>query len=93
MDDKEKHAKRIQQKRNHINKQLNLAKTFDKNIRAITKHQPGRLAKVTWCDCGNPDCFMCGNPRKFFGEVTIQEKKFLEIEKDSTKELYTGEYE
>ena len=24
-------------------------------------------------------CNMCGNPRKFFSELTIQEKKFLTI--------------
>lgn len=26
-------------------------------------------------NCGNPNCVMCGNPRKFFGEVTMQEVK------------------
>jgi len=27
-------------------------------------------------NCGNPKCLMCGNPRKIFREVTIQEKRF-----------------
>lgn len=27
-------------------------------------------------------CWMCGNPRKFFSELTIQEKKFKDIEKE-----------
>jgi hypothetical protein len=25
-------------------------------------------------------CWMCGNPRKYFKEVTIQEKKFKDVE-------------
>ena len=33
--------------------------------------EPGYLAKNnTVCSC-----WMCGNPRKYFGEITIQEKK------------------
>lgn len=27
-------------------------------------------------------CYMCGNPRKFFNELTIQEKKFKDVEKE-----------
>ena len=26
-------------------------------------------------NCGNPNCVMCGNPRKTFKEKTIQEKR------------------
>lgn len=26
-------------------------------------------------NCGKSTCFMCGNPRKFFGELTLQEKR------------------
>ena len=35
-----------------------------------------RLAKVHATNCGDPNCFMCGNPRKFFKEKTIQERRF-----------------
>jgi hypothetical protein len=35
---------------------------------------PGRLSKNnTVCSC-----WMCGNPRKYLGEATVQEKKFRE---------------
>jgi hypothetical protein len=29
-------------------------------------------------NCGNPNCVMCGNPRKVWGEKTMQEKRFDE---------------
>ena len=32
-------------------------------------------------NCGNSNCVICGNPRKFFGEKTYQELKFDESEK------------
>ena len=66
--------KRIQQKQNHIKKQYNIAKTYC--INNIAPDELHRYAKVKALNCGNPDCIMCGNPRKFFNELTIQEKKF-----------------
>jgi MoaA/NifB/PqqE/SkfB family radical SAM enzyme len=30
--------------------------------------------------CCNLNCIMCSNPRKFFGELTIQEKMFMQIQ-------------
>jgi hypothetical protein len=32
-------------------------------------------------NCGNPNCHMCGNPRKIWKEKTIQEKRFEQTEK------------
>lgn len=40
----------------------------------------GRFASVHGAQCS---CSMCGNPRKFYGDVTTQEKRALENEKDS----------
>lgn len=31
-------------------------------------------------NCGNPNCVMCGNPRKFNKEKTIQERSFEQTE-------------
>lgn len=36
-------------------------------------------------NCGNPNCVMCGNPRKMFNERTIQEYKFEELHKSYEK--------
>jgi hypothetical protein len=34
-----------------------------------------RLAKTHATTCGDSNCAMCGNPRKFFKEKTIQEQR------------------
>jgi hypothetical protein len=38
-------------------------------------------------DCGNPECFMCGNPRKTHKDkLTAQEKRlFQDVEKITDK--------
>lgn len=43
-----------------------------------------RLAKHHAMDCGNPKCYLCGNPRKTHGKdrLTAQEKRmFQDLEK------------
>jgi hypothetical protein len=37
---------------------------------------PHAYAKRSATTCGDSNCVMCGNPRKFFKEKTIQEKRF-----------------
>lgn len=80
--EKEKRQKRFQQKENYAKRQVRLAKDKLPNTfplpENITK-QPGRLSSVSWCTCGNSNCVMCGNPRKFFNELTLQEKKHLDV--------------
>lgn len=45
-----------------------------------------RLAKLHATTCGDSNCVMCGNPRKFFGEKTIQEQRlFQDTEKISDR--------
>jgi len=67
------HGKRIRQKKNHIKKQVKIA-----NKANIIVKQPHRYAKVKSMNCGNPRCIMCGNPRKLWGEKTMQERKFYQ---------------
>ena len=49
--------------------------------------QPHRLAKRHAMDCGNPQCYLCGNPRKTHKDrLTQQEKRlFQDLEKTSDK--------
>lgn len=49
--------------------------TFDqRNIR-----QTHRLAKHHAMDCGNPHCYLCGNPRKTHKDkLTAQEKRLFQ---------------
>lgn len=44
------------------------------------ENQPHRLHKVSGMSCGNSNCVMCGNPRKFFNEPTIQEQRQYQLE-------------
>jgi len=48
--------------------------------------QPHRHAKHHAMDCGNPGCFLCGNPRKTTKEITAQEKRLfqdVELQRDT----------
>lgn len=84
-------AKYINSRRRHktdvaIARQLKIARskgTYNQeNVR-----QPHRLAKHHAMDCGNPTCFLCGNPRKTHKDrLTAQEKRlFQDLEKTNDK--------
>ena len=79
--DKIRHSERLHQKATKIKRQLQLAKNYGyhKLSSAMSKMpfmtQPHRSHKTKIFNCGDPKCYMCGNPRKFFGEETLQEKK------------------
>lgn len=76
-------AKYINSRRRHktdvaIAQQVKIARskgTFNQaNIQ-----QPHRLAKHHAMDCGNPTCFLCGNPRKTHKDkLTAQEKRLFQ---------------
>lgn len=66
-----KHSKRIHQKENHIKKQTKIAKAYGIDVK-----EPHKFAKQCVMNCGNPNCVMCGNPRKVFKDKTIKEKSF-----------------
>ena len=71
---KEKRQKRFQQKNRHIEHQLDIAKTFNHGY--YNDNNKHRLHKMHAMDCGNHRCYMCANPRRTWGEKTIQETKF-----------------
>lgn len=72
---KEQHSKRIHQKNVKIKKQVKIAKAH-----GMTVKEPHKFVKHHAMDCGNPKCMLCSNPRKIFGERTIQEQKFYQID-------------
>lgn len=86
-EDKSKHSKRIHNDETAINKQIKIAKEhgfgfYDKVIK-----QPHRTYKKHVMDCGNPKCFLCGNPRKTHKDkLTAQEKRlFQDLDKQTNK--------
>jgi hypothetical protein len=83
-EDKFKHSKRLLKDENAIKKQVKIAKehrTSEYNPRELG--EPHRYHKRHAMDCGNPECFMCGNPRKTHKDkLTAQEKRlFQDVEK------------
>jgi hypothetical protein len=79
-------AKFINSKRRHktdvaIARQRKIAQAH-----GFTTEPEHRLAKIHATTCGDSNCVMCGNPRKFFGEPTVQEKRmFQDVEATSDR--------
>lgn len=74
---------------NAVKRQLKIAKGafhVDQNDVPDIK-QPHRLHKRHAMDCGNPECYLCGNPRKTHKDkLTQQEKRlFQDLEKVTSK--------
>ena len=60
-----------------IARQVKIAKAHGAGRKVL--RQPHRLAKHHAMDCGNPACYLCGNPRKTHKDrLTAQEKKLFQ---------------
>lgn len=78
--DKFKRSKRLLKDENAVAKQVKIVKHHS---RFPSKHpslrEPHRLVKQHAMDCGNPKCFLCGNPRKTHKDrLTAQEKRLFQ---------------
>jgi hypothetical protein len=72
--DRERHSKRLHQEQTAVNRQLKIAKQH--GLGEKFEDQPHRLAKHHAMDCGNPQCPLCGNPRRTHKDpLTAQEKR------------------
>ena len=73
----------------HIARQLKIAKQhhLPGTMRSPQEKEPHRLAKHHAMDCGNPHCYLCGNPRKTHKDrLTAQEKRlFQDLDRTSDK--------
>jgi len=76
-------AKFLNSRRRHktdvaIARQVKIAKSHSLfNVRNI--EQTHRLAKHHVMDCGNTECYLCGNPRKTHKDrLTAQEKRIFQ---------------
>lgn len=83
-DQKIKRSSRLQKEENAIKKQLRIAKAHNAfpDTHDLIK-ESHRLAKHHAMDCGNPSCYLCGNPRHIHKDgLTAQEKRlFQDVEK------------
>ncbi len=85
-------AKFLNSRRRHKNdvaiaRQVKIAKAHGLTNKDKAIKEPHRLAKHHVMDCGNPDCYLCGNPRKTHKDkLTAQEKRlFQDTEKITDK--------
>lgn len=86
-------AKFINSRRRHktdvkIARQVRIAKqnhidSYDSSV----EREPHRFAKHHAMDCGNPGCYLCGNPRKTHKDkLTQQEKRlFQDVEQQRSR--------
>lgn len=77
-EDKIKNSRRRQKDENAIAKQMKIAKEHKVTEFNPKLDQPHRYVKHHIMNCGNPNCFMCANPRKIFKEPTQQEKRLYQ---------------
>jgi hypothetical protein len=84
-EDKFKHSKRLLKDENAVAKQVKIAK--EKGAGQKVLDQPHRLVKHHAMDCGNPQCPLCGNPRRTHKDtLTAQEKRlYQDVEKTTDK--------
>ena len=73
-EDKIKHSKRLHQDETAIKKQTKIAKDHKMDV-----NEPHKFAKHHAMNCGNPECFLCSNPRKTHKDkLTAQEKRLFQ---------------
>jgi hypothetical protein len=83
--DKSTRSQRIQQKNRHIARQVRIRQAHKFPAINTKMDSPHRYHKTSGVTCGDSHCAMCGNPRKFFKELTMQEKRWLQ-DMDTTRE-------
>jgi hypothetical protein len=77
-------AKFLNSRRRHktdlaIARQVKIAKSHGGTFNQKNIKQKHRLAKHHAMDCGNPECYLCGNPRHTHKDkLTTQEKRLFQ---------------
>jgi hypothetical protein len=81
--DKMKHSRRMHAKARSIKRQMRIRQAHAIGVNGMSTgdakyNEPHRYHKRSGMTCGDSRCAMCGNPRKFFKERTIQEKRMMQ---------------
>ena len=89
-------AKFLNSRRRHktdvaIARQVRIAKQHGLGFNNKSIKEPHRHAKHHVMDCGNPKCFLCGNPRKIHKDkLTAQEKRLYQNTDNKTDRKSNG---
>lgn len=90
-EDKIKNSRRRQQDELAVKRQSKIAKQHGLTNQDKSVKEPHRLAKHHAMDCGNPECYLCGNPRKTHKDkLTAQEKRLYQDPEKSTDRKSNG---
>lgn len=88
--EKEKNAKRRYKDEIAVKRQVKIAKQHGMNFNDPVIKEPHRLSKHHAMDCGNPHCYLCGNPRKTHKiKLTNQERKLFQ-DLDSVRDKHSN---
>ena len=63
------HSRRMLHKQNAVERNKKIMKAYGLEVT-----EPHKFHKQSPLNCGQARCVMCGNPRRIFGEKTIQEQ-------------------
>ena len=78
-EDKFKKSKRLLKDENAVDRQVKIAKAHGLTDKNKAVKEPHRLVKHHVMDCGNPQCPLCGNPRRTHKDtLTAQEKRLYQ---------------
>ena len=89
-------AKFLNSQRRHrdelaVKKQVKIAKAHGLTHKDKVIKEPHRLAKHHVMDCGNPQCPLCGNPRRSHKDkLTAQEKRLFQDTERTTDKHSNG---
>jgi hypothetical protein len=79
-DVKFKRSKRLLKDENAVRKQVKIARQHNiQGFQSKAEKEPHRFHKHRAMDCGNPRCYLCGNPRRTHKDrLTAQEHKLFQ---------------
>ena len=73
-----------------IARQLKIAKAHGMTNKDLAVKEPHRLAKHHVMDCGNPQCPLCGNPRRTHKDTLTAQEKRLYQDVDKTTDRHSN---
>lgn len=88
--DKVKNSIRRHRDENAVKKQAKIAKAHGFTSQDRVIKEPHRLAKHHAMNCGNPKCYLCGNPRHLHKHgLTAQENRLFQ-DVDSVRDKHSN---
>ena len=89
--DKLKNSSRRHRDEVAVKKQVKIAKQHNvKGYKSNIDEQPHRFHKHHAMDCGNPDCYLCGNPRRTHKDKLTQQEHRLFQDLDVVRDRHSN---